>query len=212
MKTRAGKAAAISSTSRQTGFTLLELLVALSVLGLVLIALNHGVRTGLGIWNVEAHRINRTKDLDATARLLRTMLTQIPVSAAASINPGSPPVAIAFAGTGDKLAFVGNLPMGLETTGYADIALRLSGQRLVMNWSPHRHELADPAPVPAVTEILSGVERLDLAYWGPPLPAASPTWLAAWDGPSLPNLLRIRLGFAAGDPRRWPDLIIAPRL
>jgi len=212
VKARAGAGTGISSTSRQAGFTLLELLVALSVLGLVLIALNHGVRTGLGIWNVEAHQINRTKDLDATARLLRTMLTQIPVSAAASINAGSPPVAIAFAGKGDQLEFVGELPMGLGTASYADITLRLSGKRLVMAWSPHRHELTGPAPAPAVTEILNGVERLDLAYWGPPLPAASPTWLAAWDGPSLPNLLRVRLGFAAGDPRRWPDLIIAPRL
>jgi general secretion pathway protein J len=212
VKTRVGKLAAISPTSRQAGFTLLELLVALSVLGLVLIALNYGVRTGLGVWSVEAQQINRTKDLDATARLLRSMLTQIPVSASTSINPGSPAVAIAFSGKGDELAFVSNLPMGLGTTSYADITLRLSGKRLVMNWSPHRHELTGPAPVPAMTEILNGVERLDLAYWGPPLPAASPTWLAAWDGPSLPKLLRVRLGFVAGDPRRWADLIIAPRL
>jgi general secretion pathway protein J len=204
--------AQISSIARQTGFTLLEILVALSVLGLVLIALNHGVQTALGIWIVQSRQITRTKDLDATARTLRTMLTQIPVSASATINPGSPPVAIAFAGKSDELAFVGTLPTGLGTDRYADITLGLDGRRLVLRWLPHRHELAGPAPMPNVAEILDGVGRLDLAYWGPPLPTASPTWLAEWEGPSLPNLLRLRLSFAAGDSRRWPDLIIAPRL
>jgi general secretion pathway protein J len=212
MKARSRKTGQISSISRQAGFTLLELLVALSVLGLVIIALNQGVQTGLGIWNVQSRQISRTKDLDATARILRTVLTQIPIAASASINPGSPPVAIAFTGKADELAFVGSLPTGLGTDSYADITLSLSGKRLVLHWLPHHHELAGPAPAANVTEILQGVERLDLAYWGPPVPAAAPTWLAGWDGPSLPNLLRVRLAFAAGDSRRWPDLIIAPRL
>jgi len=212
MKARSQRIGQISSISWQAGFTLLELVVALSVLGLVIIALNHGVQTGLGIWNVQSRQISRTKDLDATARILRTLLTQIPVSASASINPGAPPVAIAFTGKADQLAFVGNLPTGLGTDSYADITLSLNGKRLVLNWTPHRHELAGPAPAANVTEILRGVERLDFAYWGPPVPAAPPIWLAGWDGPSLPNLLRVRLGFAAGDSRRWPDLIIAPRL
>jgi general secretion pathway protein J len=209
---RSSRAAQISSRSRETGFTLLELLVSLSVLGLVLIALNQGVQTALGMWGVQSRQIIKTKDLDATARILRTVLMQIPVSASASINPGSPPVAIAFTGNADELKFVGNLPTGLGTDSYADITLGLSGKRLVLHWLPHRHELGGPAPAANVTEILQGVERLDLAYWGPREPSAPATWLAGWDGPSLPNLLRVRLGFAAGDLRQWPDLIIAPRL
>lgn len=212
MRTPSQRLGQISSISRQAGFTLLELVVALSVLGLVIIALNQGLQTGLGIWNVQSRQIRRTKDLDATARTLRALLTQIPISTSAAINPGSPSVAIAFTGKADQLAFVGNLPTGLGTDSYADITLSLSGKRLTLNWLPHRHELPGPAPAANVIEILRGVERLDLAYWGPPVPAAPSTWLAGWDGPRLPNLLRVRLGFAAGDTRRWPDLIIAPRL
>jgi general secretion pathway protein J len=209
VKPRAGRAVRLSFMPRQTGFSLLELLVALSVLGLVLIALNHGVRTGLGVWNVQSRQINRTKDLDATARVLRTVLTQIPV--AASTNPASPPAAIAFTGKPDELALVGNLPTGLGTDSYADMALHLNAKRLVLNWSPHRHELVDATPAANVTEILQGVEHLDIAYWGPPSPNAPSAWLAGWDGPALPGLVRIRLSFAAKDARRWPDLIIAPR-
>lgn len=203
----------LRALSRSGGFTLLELLVALSLCGFLLIALNHGVQTGLGIWNVQSRRVNATWDLDSTARLLRTLLTQIPTSPAASINPGSPAVAIAFQGKAGELRFVGDLPTAFGADSPADIALELRGKRLVVDWQPHRHELAGSSPHATVSEILSGVDRLEFAYWGPPSPtAASSTWLAAWDGPSLPGLVRIRLGFDQNDPRRWPDLVVAPRL
>jgi general secretion pathway protein J len=194
------------------GFTLLELLVALSVFGFLLIALNHGVQTGLGIWNVQSRRVNTTWDLDATARLLRTLLTQIPTSPETSINPGSPAVPIAFDGKADELSFVGEMPTGLGTNSPADIKLRLVGKRLVVDWQPHRHELAGAPPPATVSEILRGVDHLEFAYWGlPSNTATSPTWLSAWEGPNLPNLVRVRLGFDRNDPRRWPDLIVAPR-
>lgn len=195
------------------GFTLLELLVALTVFGFLLVALNYGVRTGLGIWDVQSRHVYKIWDLDATARLFRTLLTRIPTSAAASINPGSPGVAIAFAGTADKMIFVGELPTGFGADTPADITLELLGKRLVVNWQPHRHELAGSSPRPTVSEILRGVDRLEFSYWGMPSPTAvAPAWLAAWEGPSLPDLIRIRLGFSQNDSRRWPDLIVAPRL
>lgn len=195
------------------GFTLLELLVALSVLGFLLIALNHGVQTGLRVWDAQSRHMNKTWDLDATARLFRTVLTQIPTSPTASINPGSPGVAIAFAGRGDELTFVGQLPTAFGTDAPAVITLQLLGKRLVVNWQPHRHELAGVPPHATVSEILRGVDRLEFAYWGLPSPmASSPTWLKAWDGPSLPDLIRISLGFSPSDPRHWPDMIVAPRL
>jgi general secretion pathway protein J len=195
------------------GFTLLEVLVALTVFGFLLIALNRGVQTGLGIWNVQSRQVNKTWDLDASARLLRTLLTQIPTSPAASINPGSPAVAIAFNGKEDELSLVGNLPNGLGTDRPANITLQLIGARFVLNWQPHLHELASRTLHPTVSEILQGVTHLEFAYWGLPSPVAlSPTWLAAWDGPNLPSLVRVRIRFGQGDPRRWPDLIVAPRL
>lgn len=203
----------VRARSRSCGFTLLEMLVALSVFGFLLIALNRGVQTGLGIWNVQARRVNTTWDLDATARLLRTLLTQIPTSPAASINPGSPAVAIAFNGKADELSFVGDLPTGFGTDSPADITLQLSGKRLVVNWLPHRHELLGTAPHVTTSGVLDGVDRLEFAYWGLPSPtAASPGWLAAWDGPGLPDLVRIQLRFDRDDPRHWPDVIVSPRL
>jgi hypothetical protein len=59
---------------------------------------------------------------------------------------------------------------------------------------------------------MSRVDRLQLAYWGAPSTGAPEGWLAEWDSPLLPNLIRVRLTFAKGDRRQWPDLIAAPLL
>ena len=198
---------------RRGGFTLLELLVALTLFGFLLVALSHGVQTGLGIWNVQSRLVNQTWDLDASARVLRLLLTQVRTSPVASINPGSPAVAISFAGKPDELSFVGDLPTGFGTDTPADITLQLTGSRLVALWRPHHHELSGLSPSSTASDVLRDVDRVEFAYWGLPSPTATaPTWLANWDGPSLPDLVRVRIRLRPGDPRNWPDLIVAPRL
>jgi general secretion pathway protein J len=197
---------------RHAGFTLLELLVALTVLGFLVIALNQGVRTGLQFWSVQNREIGKTAELDSTARVLRTLLTGIPILPAAAANAHSPAVAIGFKGKADRVTFVGDLPNGLGGSQRAEITLTLRRGRLVLVWSPHRHELAVSVPAATETELMNRVDRLQLAYWGPPATGEPSRWLAEWDGPLLPELIRVRLTFANGDIRHWPDLIAAPQL
>jgi general secretion pathway protein J len=197
---------------RQSGFTLLELLVALTVLGFLVIALNQGVRTGLDFWGVQNRQITRTAELDTTARVLRALLSGVPILPAATADPGGSPVTPSFAGKADELTFVGDLPNGLGGTRRAKIMLMLHAGRLVLVWSPYRHELAGATPAPTETELISRVDRLQLAYWGSTSLGTPERWLAEWDGPPLPKLIRVRLIFAKGDNRHWPDLFVAPLL
>jgi general secretion pathway protein J len=194
---------------RPTGFTLLEMLVALIVLGFLVVGLSQGVRTGLQLWATQTRRTSGTAELDSTARVLRTLLSGIPVVPATA---GTPPRAIAFKGTAERVDFVGDLPTGLGTANRADITLALQGERLILVWTPHCHELAGTMPAPSETELLHSVARFELAYWGFASPDSPPGWLAQWDGAALPQLIRVRLSFRPGDRRHWPDLIVAPRL
>jgi general secretion pathway protein J len=206
MATRGAKA-------QQTGFTLLEVLVVLVVLGLLVVGLTQGVRAGLTMWDAQTRRVGETSELDAAARILRILLTGIAANPSGGVSPGAAGTAAEFEGRPDSLAFVGDLPTGIGSTRRAEIKIELRGARLVLSWTPRRHELSStPPPKPVETELMRGVERLDLAYWGSPAPGQPPGWQGQWDGPGMPELVRVRLGFAKGDRRRWPDLIAAPQL
>jgi general secretion pathway protein J len=200
------------ASGRQVGFTLLEMLVVVGVLGFLMVGLTQGVRVGLSLWDAQSRRVDETAELDATARILRTLLSGIAPPSPAGVAPGAAG-APEFKGTADNLAFVGDLPTGLGSTQRADITLELRQGRLVLRWTPHRHELTTaPAPAPSETALIRSVDRLDLAYWGSPSPDQAAGWQVQWDGPGIPELIRLRLLFAKGDLRRFPDLIAAPQL
>ena len=58
-----------SMCGRQSGFTLLEMLVVLVVLGFLMVGLTQGVRAGLTMWGAQTRRVGETADLDAGARV-----------------------------------------------------------------------------------------------------------------------------------------------
>jgi general secretion pathway protein J len=196
---------------RQAGFTLLEVLVALIVLGLLMAGLTAGVRAGLSIRQKQAQRLAATADLDATERAVRTILAGIAVTPSgnrvvADANGGL------FRGAADRVSFVGDLPTGLGPTRRADMSLTLVDGQFVLYWTPHRHERALTAPTPAhETVLVSGVEAVEFSYWGAPARGQPAGWQTQWESPQAPELVRLRLGFRRGDRRRWPDLIAAVR-
>jgi general secretion pathway protein J len=194
------------------GFSLLEMLVALTVLGFLMVGLNQGVHTGMRLWAAQSRQIGVTSDLDAVARLLRTSLTGIPIQPFAAVNPGAVSVAIFFKGTASQLSFVGDLPTGLGGTQRAEINLRARDNRLLLSWVPRRHEVRGAKPAATETELLRGVADLELAYWSASSPGAPAGWRPRWDGPALPALIRLRLTFISGDRRRWPEMVVAPQL
>jgi general secretion pathway protein J len=195
---------------RQAGFTLIEILVGLVVLGLLVIALSQGVRTGFALWDAQARRVGETEELDATQRTLRTLLTGIPVLPVSASDVAAS--AIAIKGEADRITFVGDLPSGLGAKQLADIVLEQRGGRLLLGWAPHLHEKTLAPAAPTETELTRGVEALDFAYFGIASRGQMAHWQAQWGGPTLPLLIRVRLRFAAGDGRRWPNLIAAPQL
>jgi general secretion pathway protein J len=188
------------------------MLVVLVVLGFLMVGLTQGVRAGLALWDAQSRRIGETAELDAAARILRRLLSGIAPPVSAGLAPASAN-GPELKGSADSLAFVGDLPTGLGTTRRADLLLELRQRRLVLRWTPHRHELSNaPAPEPIETELVQGIDRLDFAYWGTVSPEQSSAWQTQWDGPAIPELIRVRLVFAKGDRRRFPDLVAAPQL
>ena len=184
------------------GFTLLEILVAVAVFGVVLALLTQSMQFGLRVTRLQAEAHERNGDLAAVDRALRRMV--------ALADPGTYPEPATLHGTAQRLSFTTELPLrGDGQTQRADVTLSVDSGRLLLRWTPHRHaELYGGAPEVQEAVMLDGVERLDLAYW------ASGAWVPAWSADKLPALVRIRLVFPPMFPgatgRHWPPLVIEP--
>ncbi len=200
----------MTGADRQRGLTLIEVLVALAVLGLLIVALNGGVRAGLTLWQAQQRHAEGTAELDAAARVLRNLLTRIPTRPMGDAEAAGLGLT-RFEGSAGGFAFVGALPTGFGATRLARITLAARRRKFVVLWSPYRHEVPMGRPAaPAEAVLVRGIERLTFDYWGAPRPNDPPRWQAWWDALYPPQLIRIRVGFAEGDPRRWPDLLVAP--
>jgi general secretion pathway protein J len=195
----------------QSGFTLIELLIALVVFGLLTVALTLSVRTGLTLRHAQTQRLDETADIDPTLRLLRALLTHLPMMPQGNRVVGTRD-GHGFQGLSDRVSFIADLPTGLGVNRRAEMTLYVYDRRLILDWVPHPHEIPiGPATPPTHTELLQGIEGLQLAYWGALETGRPQTWQAQWESPEPPELIRVHLVFPDGDRRRRPDLIAASR-
>jgi general secretion pathway protein J len=190
--------------ANHAGFTLLELLVTLVVLGLLAVMLTQGVQVGLHAWALEGRMGLHASGLESTDRALRQLI--------GSASPGEIGTRDgALTGTAHTLSFVATLPegFGAVATHEADVTLLVTaGHRLELLWRPHYRRWVVPLPPPSAITLLDDVQRLELRFWQPaPQPGH---WLSAWTAHELPPLVRLRIVLPPGDARHSPDIVIAP--
>ncbi len=102
----------------ERGFTLLELLVMLVVLGLLMVSLAQGTRLGLRARQIDTGMQTGAAELETTARVMRQLI--------ARAEPSDPTgQEAAFVGTEHAASFVTTLPAGFAaaTTSEADVSL-----------------------------------------------------------------------------------------
>ncbi len=186
-----------SLPDRDGGFTLLEIVVALVVLGILLVTLSRGTQFGLAAFDRQDRMIGVGGRLEAVDRTLRRLIVQL--------DPGTGTDGDTVVGTRHVLVFRSRLPLG-ETGTAADLRLSVDdAHHLVLAWLPHRHAKAVGTPPPPHREtLLDDVDAIDLDYWG------DGAWHGQWKEIAPPALIRIRIVFPDGDPRRWPDIVAAP--
>ncbi len=184
---------------KERGFTLLELLVAMSVLGLVLVLLTQGMQFGTRAQDQQSAIRARKGDLEAVDLALRRMIE--------AADPGHYPEPATLRGSPQSVSFTTELPLhGATQLQRADVTLSAEAGQLLMRWRPHRHvELFGPAPRAETVVLQDGVERIELGYQ-----VTAGGWVGTWSADRLPALVRLHLVFDPRSGRQWPTLLATP--
>ena len=194
----------MSRTSSSAGFTLVEALASLAVLAMLGVLLLEG--TQFARRTLERPASGAGASVEAAETLLRNRLQR----AFPYAHPNSGFPTVDFDGYADRLQFYGPPPDAAAPDALQHYALSLSPGG-VLQLSMVSDLANDPAQSTHAIPLLSDVASVDLAYFGALPTEAQPQWRAVWrQQPNLPRLVRVRVAFAPGDRRVWPDLIVAP--
>ena len=203
---------------RLRGFTLVEVLVAMVLLSLLMLALTGALRAmGQTEERVE-QRVAAADDYRAAVNLLNDVLGQVSARRFPSQQAGTPPQMPFFQATPDALAWVGVMPAryGLGGRHYLRLAVEPgeggSGQ-LVLRYAPWTGAPGFSAWPQAQAQVLAApVQALSLRYQEP----ASGGWGPVWPPPGLPvnalppTLLPSAVALQVDGPTPpWPPLIVA---
>lgn len=188
----------------ESGFTLVEVLVALALVSLLAAALYQGLRIGHQAWSALSARAAAVDEMGVAHRLVREVIEQAyPLPA-----PTAQGFQVDFRGQTKGLVFwtpppeIWAYPGGLiqarlqlrETDHRRDLVLALS------------ENLANPARTEEIV-LLRGIADLAIDYYG------ATDWTNAWQNqPRLPQLVRLRIAFPEGDRRSRTELVVAPKI
>lgn len=200
------------STRGQGGFTLVELVVALVLLGAMMSLLYSGITFALRSWDAGDVNGRRTADRRIGENFLRRELTETFPLRWKDVAQ----VRFAFEGADHALRFVSSRPAGIAQGGLALVGIGVEddpahrgASNLVM-----RRVFADPdtedfTPLeqakPSI--LVEDVASVEFSYFGAESDFAEPHWMAKWIYPArMPEVVRVRMKASDGTP--LPDVVV----
>lgn len=189
------------------GFTLLEVLIALSLTGLLLVMIGSAINASRRSLEISTRYATRLDEVRTAQNFLRSALQQaqaIPIGKTLNA-PGW-----VFQGEPQRLSFAAPLPAALA----GGIKIHALGQvKNVTQAFDLRIAFAQPDASNNDSwgqpqRLLRQLNNLRMSYRGLDNDQHESTWLATWPWPErLPNCVRIELD--ASGPVRWPPLVVA---
>lgn len=202
------KQRAVGESRLQAGFTLLELLVGLTVFSLLVVTLYSGFRFGTRSWEAGSDSTEVSNEQRLASAFMRRELGK---AYGLAVRDGAR-WRLRFEGSRERLVFISDGSRYVGQGGLYEMTLAVEGGR-ERHLSVARRPL-DPAVAAASNErnllprpLVEEVESAEFAYFGSPAKRMETTWYDSWDGADrLPSLVRVRVSTpTAGD---WPDIVI----
>ena len=186
------------------GFTLVEVLIAITILSMVMLATVTGLRTLASSQLALERRTESNDEIRSTSTFLRDALESAVVGSdlgGLSVGGGERERTVFSMGPG-QLTWKTKLLFGESEGGSYVVRVALEGEELILRWQKQdpQGRLQDWNIVPAKT-LVTNVQSFSLAFRremeGP--------WLDRWDARGAPEWVRLRI---QADERYWPDLVM----
>jgi general secretion pathway protein J len=200
-----------SAATSSSGFTLIEMLVALSLLGLVAVLLSGSFQFGARAWEVTSQEVAGIGEVEGAQGFLRRQLAQaLPLTIKAAAAEPEP----VFAGGAQDLRFSAPLSFHRSDSGLHVFVLGISTsgstEDLVLQWQVYRPDRpSQDMPLAEPLVVVADIADLQLAYYGRMDEAADPVWQSEWKAKGVPMLIRVDIAFPRGDRRSWPSFVVA---
>jgi len=198
-------------TRPQRGFTLIELVVAMALLGTMMLLLYSGLSFSVRSWDAGDVNGRRTADRRIGENFLRREISELFPMRWKEPNV----VKFAFEGERDRLRFVSSRPAGIAQGGLSLVSLEVldegGGSRkrnLVMRRAMPDEEQKSFAPLDKAeaTVMIAGVQGVTFEYFGSENDFTPPQWSDTWKPANrVPEAIRLRI---VGDDGPLPEMAV----
>jgi general secretion pathway protein J len=196
-------------TDPRPGFTLLEVLVALTVLSMMTTALYSSFRLGVKSWDAGIRESTAAEEIRVVKQFLGHYLSAaVPVAVEEDDGWRNH-----FEGTPENVRFLAEMPSHLGFGGLYEVRFGMlgdadSGRLVVERRLFHPKLSARPGPGALDRSIIAhDLQNVTIDYYGRRHGDESAGWHPGWQEPvELPDLVRLRIRTASS--AHWPVLVI----
>jgi general secretion pathway protein J len=186
----------------EAGYSLVELLVVLALLGLIAVAISGGMSFGTRAWERTESEVAGTEAARGGHTLLRNLLSRIYPR-----RPGLADEGAAFTGDARRMEFAADAPS--SDAGVSRMALSIRQERDVFSLVLEQGK-GGGSDKSREDLVITGASRVGFSY--AQVSDGMVVWNDTWQATDqIPALIRIRVSMPAGR-RPWPDLIVRPRI
>lgn len=216
--------AARSFRGRSQGMTLIEVMVTLTLLGLLSVGLVTTFHLGESTYRQLTRAAWGEHEVVIAQRFLRQILqSAYPFRQRASAREPT----FGLEGTSSVLTVTAPMPRGHGAKGNYRYQFLLASvstgtRNLILRWCLDRNGAIAAGSAGSADDreevLVSDVETVEWSYLDSPprspgLVDVEPEWRSTWlESRKLPAAIRLRITFGAGDHRVWPDLVVVPRV
>ena len=197
----------MNSAKSKAGFTLIEVMIAMTLISIMMVLLVSSLKTSAESWEAGERKITEVNENAVVYHFFRRHL-----SAAKPFlnNFAQDPQAFSFQGSHRSLQFVSAFPASASRKGLQLFEIKLAdndSSSIKVSLSPYFPELDDDARQIEEVVLIEDVKSLRISYFSRTDEDGTGFWSESWQEKSfLPELVKIKIELE--NNHFWPEFII----